>query len=153
MTPIQYDIIFIILIHKTVINQQYILSLTSELRLASKENEVLPASIVINVTTHIKPPGQSEAGLCGETGPDSRYSTQQVTSTNRSHQSHQSAFKQYLYHTKHFTLSCMYHFWVKSFAFIQRECWINTLSVWSGHYLKCFLYVNSLSCEVKHAFP
>ncbi|CAL8305884.1 unnamed protein product [Arctogadus glacialis] len=50
----------------------------SELMPSSRDNEVPPASIVINVTTNIKPSGQSENGLCGETGPDSRYSTQQM---------------------------------------------------------------------------
>ncbi|CAL8269846.1 unnamed protein product [Boreogadus saida] len=55
----------------------------SELMPSSRDNEVPPASIVINVTTNIKPSGQSENGLCGETGPDSRYSTQQVTSIDQ----------------------------------------------------------------------
>ncbi|CAL8263212.1 unnamed protein product [Lota lota] len=50
----------------------------SELMPLSQKNEVPPASIVINVTTNIKPSGQSENEPCGETGRDSRYSTQQM---------------------------------------------------------------------------
>ncbi|XP_056457175.1 LOW QUALITY PROTEIN: tumor necrosis factor receptor superfamily member 27-like [Gadus chalcogrammus] len=50
----------------------------SELMPSSRDNEVPPASIVINVTINIKPSGQYENALCGETGPDSRYSTQQM---------------------------------------------------------------------------
>ncbi|KAK0148907.1 Tumor necrosis factor receptor superfamily member 19 [Merluccius polli] len=51
--------------------------LPGELMPPSQESEVHPASIVINVTTNIKPSAQPEAGPYGASGPDSSYPTTQ----------------------------------------------------------------------------
>ena len=49
----------------------------------SQESEVHPASIVINVTTTIKPSAQPEAGPYGAGGPDSSDSTTQQVKSNQ----------------------------------------------------------------------